>query len=129
MSQSVFNLQHAHDHQLLLEELEDLRHRIAEAKRATDERKSLFLRELNKLRLERDTLLSRVERLEDELRRAQQVSIAVTEQQQKARQLKRGLAATGGIATATGVLSLAVLLKNTLQLGRARGGWFRTRTA
>ena len=125
MSQSALNLEHVHDHQLLLEELEDLRYRVAEARRATDERKSLFLRELNKLRLERDMLLSRVERLESELDRTQKGSI-VSEQQQTAKPKKRGFSATGGIATATGVLSLAVLLKNALQLGRARSGWFRT---
>ena len=50
----------------LVEELDELRYQVAEARRATDERKALFLRELNRLRIERDTLLARVERVERE---------------------------------------------------------------
>lgn len=102
----------------LVEELQDLRHQVDEARRSTEERKALYLRELNRLRQERDRLAARVVRLERELEGAQQTALAT-------RKLSRGLAATGGLATATGVLSLAVLLKNALQLGRGRLGWFR----
>ncbi len=109
---------------LLYEELEELRHRLAEANRATEERKSMFLRELNKLRLERTTLMARVERMESELVASRSVALAVAQQSDQDRKLKRSLAATGGLATATGVLSLAVLLKNALSLGK-RFHWLR----
>jgi chromosome segregation ATPase len=108
----------------MLEELEELRYEVAESKRATEERKALFLRELNKLRLERDTLTARLDRLEGDLTSAKQTSLAIVEQQSKNRVLKKGLAATGGLATATGLVSLAMLLKNAVSFGR-RVHWFR----
>lgn len=102
----------------MLEELDELRHQVAEAKRATEERKAMYLRELNRLRHERNALAHRVELLEKELGAVQQTALA-------SRKLKRGLAATGGVAAATGVLGLAVLLKNALHLGRGpfRPAW------
>jgi hypothetical protein len=101
-----------------MEEVDELRHQVAEAKRATEERKSMYLRELNRLRLERDTLKAKVQRLELDARGAADTALAT-------RKLKRNLAATGGVAAATGVLSIAVLLKNALHLGRSRISWFR----
>ena len=102
----------------LMEELDELRHQVAEAKRATEERKAMYLRELNRLRHERNALTEKVEHLEQDLRGAQQTALA-------SRKLKRGLAATGGVAAATGVLGLAVLLKNALHIGRGpfRPAW------
>jgi hypothetical protein len=106
------------EHARMLEELDELRHQVAEAKRATEERKAMYLRELNRLRHERNALAHRVELLEKELGAVQQTALA-------SKKLKRGLAATGGVAAATGVLGLAVLLKNALHLGRGpfRPAW------
>jgi hypothetical protein len=95
----------------LLEELEALRYQVKEDKRATEERKALYLRELNRLRLERDSLAARVERLEREAEKTEAVPLT-------RRKPRRALAATGGIATAGGMLGLVMLLRH-------RFGWFR----
>ncbi len=100
------------------EELDELRHQVAEAKRATEERKAMYLRELNRLRQERNALAHRVEVLEKEIGTANETALV-------SKKLRRGLTATGGVAAATGVLGLAVLLKNALHLGRGpfRPAW------
>ncbi|HEV8247469.1 MAG TPA: hypothetical protein VGP93_16950, partial [Polyangiaceae bacterium] len=84
----------------LLEEVVELRYQVAESKRSTEERKGLYVRELNKLRLERDTLTARLQRLEGELAGARSLTVSVTQQRSKDRKLRRGLVATSGVATA-----------------------------
>src|SRR5262245_17855720 len=62
------------EHARMQEELEELRHQVAEAKRATEERKAMYLRELNRLRHERNALAHRTEVLEKELGTAQETA-------------------------------------------------------
>jgi hypothetical protein len=101
----------------LQDEVEELRHRVAESQRSTEERKAMFVRELNKLRIERETLVLRIEELEEELVRAHEgtTKLATT----RAQKVRRGLAATSGLAAAAGVVKLALSLRQLFE-GRGR---------
>lgn len=111
----------------LLDELEELRYRLAESERATEERKTLFAQQLNQLRLERDELIARVGELEDELSREQGrgAELALT----RAQRVRRGLVAGSGLAAAAGVVKLALSLRQALEGRFRRPRLFRPRHA
>ena len=97
----------------LEDELDELRHRLAESRRSTEERKTMFVRELNKLRIERDSLIARIAELEQELAdaRAGANQLVAT----RAKTVRRGLAATTGLAAAAGVVKLALSIRNAFE--------------
>jgi hypothetical protein len=111
----------------LKDEVEELRHRLAESQRSTEERKALFVRQLNKLRLERDSLLARVEALEQKLAEAREGStkLALT----RAQKVRRGLAAASPLVAAAGVVKLALSLRQAFEHRGRRLRSFRLKHA
>jgi hypothetical protein len=111
----------------LTDEVEELRHRVAESQRSTEERKAMFVRELNKLRIERESLLARIEELEQELARTERgtTELATT----RAKKVRRGLVATSSLAAAAGVLKLALSIRQAFENRGRRPRVFRPRHA